>query len=131
MAAMARCSLIPSMNPAHSFRHQFTQPNASFFLPPTLPNFLRLRRCGFPGQNRRRGITMAAGTDHYSTLNVNRNATLQEIKSAYRKLARKVTLRDSRLLLFFLYFYRIELKLRVCNGGTVSPGYEQEPWCRR
>lgn len=99
MAAMARCSLIPSMNPAHSFRHQFTQPNASFLLPPTLPNFLRLRRCGFPGQNRRRGITMAAGTDHYSTLNVNRNATLQEIKSAYRKLARKVTLRDSPIVL--------------------------------
>ncbi|KAG7582354.1 DnaJ domain [Arabidopsis suecica] len=89
MAAMARCPSIPSINPAHSFRHQFPQPNASFFLPPTLPNFLRVRRCGIAGGYRRRVITMAAGTDHYSTLNVNRNATLQEIKSSYRKLARK------------------------------------------
>ncbi|XP_048329399.2 uncharacterized protein LOC107435129 [Ziziphus jujuba] len=31
----------------------------------------------------------AAGKDYYSTLNVGRNATLQEIKSSYRKLARK------------------------------------------
>ncbi|KAJ9162609.1 hypothetical protein P3X46_022368 [Hevea brasiliensis] len=31
----------------------------------------------------------ASGTDYYSTLNVSRNATLQEIKSSYRKLARK------------------------------------------
>ncbi|KAF5469207.1 hypothetical protein F2P56_013296 [Juglans regia] len=31
----------------------------------------------------------AAGTDYYSTLRVGRNASLQEIKSAYRKLARK------------------------------------------
>lgn len=113
MAAMARCALIPSINPAHSFGHQFPQPNASFFLAPTLPNFLRVRRCGFSGGYRRRVITMAAGKDHYSTLNVNRNATLQEIKSSYRKLARKVTLRDSSLLLFFHFFgfSRIELKL--------------------
>jgi len=103
MAAMARCALIPSINPAHSFRHQFPQPNASFYLPPTLPIFSRVRRFGISGGYRRRVITMAAGTDHYSTLNVNRNATLQEIKSSYRKLARKVTtLRDSSLFLFFL-----------------------------
>ncbi|CAH2053439.1 unnamed protein product [Thlaspi arvense] len=89
MAAMAHCALIPSINPAHCFRHQFPQPNASFSLSPTLPIFLRVRKCGFPGGNRRRGVTMAAGTDHYSTLNVDRNASLQDIKSAYRKLARK------------------------------------------
>eukprot|EP00257_Ricinus_communis_P021580 XP_015581106.1 uncharacterized protein LOC8260098 isoform X1 [Ricinus communis] len=34
-------------------------------------------------------VIRAAATDHYSTLNVDRNATLQEIKSSYRKLARK------------------------------------------
>ncbi|KAJ1438691.1 HSP40/DnaJ peptide-binding [Sesbania bispinosa] len=34
-------------------------------------------------------IRAKAGTDYYSTLNVSSNATLQEIKSAYRKLARK------------------------------------------
>ncbi|KAK7314663.1 hypothetical protein VNO77_33190 [Canavalia gladiata] len=34
-------------------------------------------------------IRAKAGNDYYSTLNVSRNATLQEIKSSYRKLARK------------------------------------------
>jgi hypothetical protein len=34
----------------------------------------------------------SARADYYSTLNVSRNATLQEIKSSYRKLARKVSL---------------------------------------
>ncbi|TQE09910.1 hypothetical protein C1H46_004488 [Malus baccata] len=34
-------------------------------------------------------IASAAGTDYYKTLNVPRTATLQEIKSTYRKLARK------------------------------------------
>ncbi|XP_019436734.1 PREDICTED: uncharacterized protein LOC109343064 isoform X3 [Lupinus angustifolius] len=34
-------------------------------------------------------ISAKAGTDYYSTLNVSSNATLQEIKSSYRKLARK------------------------------------------
>ncbi|KAJ0264334.1 hypothetical protein HA466_0027060 [Hirschfeldia incana] len=78
---MARSTLIPSLNPAHSFRHQFPLSNSSFSSP---PSFLR---CG----NRRRGVTMAAGAgkDHYATLNVGRNATLKEIKSAYRNLARK------------------------------------------
>ncbi|KAF2557927.1 hypothetical protein F2Q68_00017448 [Brassica cretica] len=76
---MARSTLIPSINPAHSFRHQFPLSNPSFSYP---PSFLR---CG----NRRRGVTMAAGKDHYKTLNVGRNATLKEIKSAYRALARK------------------------------------------
>ncbi|KAJ0049255.1 hypothetical protein Pint_16897 [Pistacia integerrima] len=37
----------------------------------------------------RRGTIRAAGTDYYSTLNVGRNATLQDIKTSYRKLARK------------------------------------------
>uniref|UniRef100_A0A1J3JVS7 Chaperone protein DnaJ n=1 Tax=Noccaea caerulescens TaxID=107243 RepID=A0A1J3JVS7_NOCCA len=86
MAVMARSPLIPSINPSHSFRYHFPQSNASFQLS---SNFLRVRRCGFSGGNRRRGVTMAAGKDHYSTLKVSRNATLQDIKSAYRKLARK------------------------------------------
>ncbi|XP_038894093.1 chaperone protein DnaJ [Benincasa hispida] len=33
--------------------------------------------------------TRGTATDHYSTLNVSRNATLQDIKNSYKKLARK------------------------------------------
>ena len=45
----------------------------------------------FSGRKQLRSlIVRAAGTDYYSTLNVSKNATLQEIKGAYRKLARKV-----------------------------------------
>ncbi|KAG2246584.1 hypothetical protein Bca52824_086212 [Brassica carinata] len=68
-------TLIISINPARTF----PQSNDSFSSPPT---FLRGQRCG----NHRRGVTMAAGKDHYSTLNVSRNATLKEIKTAYRTL---------------------------------------------
>ncbi|CAA6658642.1 unnamed protein product [Spirodela intermedia] len=40
--------------------------------------------------SRRRGmVVMAKGSDYYATLNLRRNATLQEIKTAYRSLARK------------------------------------------
>ncbi|WCJ42120.1 Molecular chaperone Hsp40/DnaJ family protein [Euphorbia peplus] len=46
---------------------------------------------GFSGENRRRfnWVIKASASDHYSTLNVPKNASLQEIKSSYRKLARK------------------------------------------
>ncbi|KAK1309174.1 hypothetical protein QJS10_CPA09g00399 [Acorus calamus] len=37
----------------------------------------------------RRLVISAKGSDYYETLNLNRNATLQEIKSSYRSLARK------------------------------------------
>lgn len=61
------------------------------------PNFLRVKNNGIMnpnswfsgGRKYRRGVIRAVGTDYYSTLNVSRNATLQEIKSSYRKLARK------------------------------------------
>nr|DAD32175.1 TPA_asm: hypothetical protein HUJ06_011026 [Nelumbo nucifera] len=49
---------------------------------PSFP-FVR-RKC-----SRRTVIRAAGGSDYYSTLNLSRDATLQEIKSAYRKLARK------------------------------------------
>ncbi|XP_038725763.1 chaperone protein DnaJ isoform X2 [Tripterygium wilfordii] len=49
------------------------------------PNYRIIRtRCYRGGR-----VRAAAGTDYYSKLNVSRNATLQEIKSSYRKLARK------------------------------------------
>ncbi|KAE8705340.1 dnaJ-like protein 1 [Hibiscus syriacus] len=59
----------------------------SQFFCKTQPPFYRLRivnrKC------RRSGIIRAAGSDYYSTLNVSRGATLQEIKASYRNLARK------------------------------------------
>uniref|UniRef100_A0A7N1A7B1 Uncharacterized protein n=2 Tax=Kalanchoe fedtschenkoi TaxID=63787 RepID=A0A7N1A7B1_KALFE len=54
--------------------------DCSRFLTPSIINSRRKRR--FTG-----GIR-AAKLDYYATLNVKRNATLQEIKSSYRKLAR-------------------------------------------
>ncbi|ERM94142.1 hypothetical protein AMTR_s00010p00155930 [Amborella trichopoda] len=38
---------------------------------------------------KRLNLIRASGSDYYSTLNVKRNATLQEIKCAYKKLARE------------------------------------------
>ncbi|XP_057952579.1 uncharacterized protein LOC131146802 isoform X2 [Malania oleifera] len=40
-------------------------------------------------RRQRSPVIRAAGSDYYSTLNVSRNATLQEIKASYRNLARK------------------------------------------
>ncbi|XP_010549037.1 PREDICTED: uncharacterized protein LOC104820337 [Tarenaya hassleriana] len=84
----ARSILIPCVNSLHSFRH-CPPSTLSFNFSPNLPSFLRVQRCRFSGGKRRRGVTVSAGTDYYSTLNVSRNATLHEVKRAYRKLARK------------------------------------------
>ncbi|XP_022137134.1 uncharacterized protein LOC111008684 isoform X2 [Momordica charantia] len=84
------------------------RPNVLYFLNPPSVNlgssscysrFSRvvgpLRSADFQTRSRltfvRRGAsaTGSAATDHYSTLNVSRNATLQEIKNSYKKLARK------------------------------------------
>ncbi|XP_078429487.1 molecular chaperone Hsp40/DnaJ family protein [Wolffia australiana] len=44
----------------------------------------------FPRRSRRRWtVAMAKSSDYYATLNLRRDATLQEIKTAYRSLARK------------------------------------------
>lgn len=45
-------------------------------------------RWSFP-RRRRGGVVRAKASDYYATLKVSRNATLQEIKSSYRNLARK------------------------------------------
>ncbi|KAE9588257.1 putative chaperone DnaJ [Lupinus albus] len=75
--------------------------NYSFFSNVTLPTFgfslsktLHTQNPSFvfsTTRNRFRAslISAKAGTDYYSTLNVSSSATLQEIKSSYRKLARK------------------------------------------
>lgn len=76
----------------------------SYSVFPTLKSFCRNPNYSLiNAKNRRRGgavvIRAAAsgGSDYYSVLNVSKNATLPEIKSSYRKLARKV--------LFSLYLY--------------------------
>lgn len=61
----------------------------------------------------------AAGTDYYSTLKVGRNATLQEIKSSYRKLARKVMVWWWCLFSAFVYLFgcwESEGKIRKLHG---------------
>lgn len=51
----------------------------------------RLRFVSRSSDRRRRCTPIKAkATDYYGTLNLSRNSTLQEIKSAYRSLARKV-----------------------------------------
>uniref|UniRef100_A0A2N9IH17 J domain-containing protein n=1 Tax=Fagus sylvatica TaxID=28930 RepID=A0A2N9IH17_FAGSY len=63
--------------------------NASTFFNKT-PLISNPNSPGFvPRRSLRCGSVRAAATDYYSTLNVGRNATLQEIKTSYRKLARK------------------------------------------
>lgn len=60
---------------------------------------IRISNPNFPSFHvrsyRRRSLVRAraTGPDYYATLNVGRTATLQEIKSSYRNLARKVRLR--------------------------------------
>ncbi|CAL0323925.1 unnamed protein product [Lupinus luteus] len=74
----------------YSFLSNVTLPTFGFSLNKTLhthnPSFVFSTT-----RNRFRAsvISAKAGTDYYSTLNVTSNATLQEIKSSYRKLARK------------------------------------------
>lgn len=62
-----------------------------------------------PKRRRFAGVIRAAaggggggGGDYYSLLNVSRNATLSEIKSSYRKLARKVCVFFQKYVFLFL-----------------------------
>lgn len=75
------CSTLSSRASAFFTRNSnpIFKPNYAPFLPTKSPRGAHL-------------VIQAAGTDHYKTLNVPRSATLQEIKSSYRKLARKVSL---------------------------------------
>ena len=83
----------------------------------------------------------SARADYYSTLNVSRNATLQEIKSSYRKLARKVSLYMCVCVCgFHLYlilicwgnFLKFTLYLSlVWYVCTVSSRHEQGSWSWR
>ncbi|PRQ15867.1 putative chaperone DnaJ [Rosa chinensis] len=71
----------------YSFSSSTLRPSSTFFTgkDPTLkPNFAPFIRTKPP-----RLVLRAAGTDYYKTLNLDRNATLKEIKTSYRKLARQ------------------------------------------
>lgn len=69
-----------------------------------------LRRRDFQTRSRLTSVncgaaaTRDAATDHYSTLNVSRNATLQDIKNSYKKLARKVfSVLNSAISIFLIF----------------------------
>ncbi|KAK2421874.1 Molecular chaperone Hsp40/DnaJ family protein [Trifolium repens] len=70
-------------------------PSSSIFTVPTPSNIKFKTTIRFPfssTRNRSRFASLVrakAGNDYYSTLNLSNNASLQEIKTSYRKLARK------------------------------------------
>ncbi|KAJ8648461.1 hypothetical protein MRB53_001484 [Persea americana] len=72
---------------------------------------------------RRSGLVRAraTGPDYYATLNVGRTATLQEIKSSYRNLARKMF--DVILASFIIYTYALKQYHPDMNK---SPGAEEK-----
>ncbi|GAU51382.1 hypothetical protein TSUD_299470 [Trifolium subterraneum] len=84
--------------PSSTFQNQIplSMPSSSLFTVATPSNFKFKTTTRFPfsyTRNRSRFasvVTAKAGNDYYSTLNLSNNASLQEIKTSYRKLARKV-----------------------------------------
>uniref|UniRef100_A0A5B7B059 DNAJ heat shock family protein n=1 Tax=Davidia involucrata TaxID=16924 RepID=A0A5B7B059_DAVIN len=104
------CCIKLNLNPSFSFSISKLTLISNSSCPPLKAfgfsnSFPTLKNLSFRGKNRNISLTFpsictkrrcssviraaAAGSDYYSTLNVSRNATLQEIKSSYRKLARK------------------------------------------
>lgn len=99
---------IPRSNYSNSINPNFIFCNSNYLSPHKFKNLgfsatvfpsIKLRAphsINFSGSRRRRFIPFAAAakrassSDYYSVLNVSKNATLQEIKAAYRSLARKV-----------------------------------------
>uniref|UniRef100_A0A3B6JJZ6 J domain-containing protein n=2 Tax=Triticum aestivum TaxID=4565 RepID=A0A3B6JJZ6_WHEAT len=85
----------PTPNPTSSLRPPLPRPSTSgelHFRPRPVPRRARART-HLPAAFGRRPPAAAAaergGKDYYATLNVRRDATLKEVKSAYRTLARK------------------------------------------
>lgn len=67
-------------------------------------------------RSRRRGmVVMAKGPDYYATLNLRQNATLQEIKAAYRSLTRKVGFFMISLSVSVLYVALLDMKGICCT----------------
>ncbi|KAJ0974939.1 hypothetical protein J5N97_016904 [Dioscorea zingiberensis] len=79
--------LAPSFRPPllGSRASRFSNGELQFTRNPSFP----LLRFSWESPRHRRCVVRAKARDYYETLNLNRNATLQEIKSSYRNLARK------------------------------------------
>lgn len=130
MQVISRTPNLPSsppnpINPRHNFifcNSNYSPPFKRFTgsvfptlkLISTFPNstcFATTRRRRFPS------FTVTAkrqtSSDYYSVLNVSRNATLQEIKSAYRNLARKVLFLN--LYGFHVLMYYVMLFNSICT----------------
>ncbi|KEH26687.1 chaperone DnaJ domain protein [Medicago truncatula] len=90
------CSILHIQTPFSMPFITLSPPSSSPFTIATPSNLTFKTTTPFPlssTRNRSRFATVVrakGGKDHYSTLNVSNNASLQEIKSSYRKLALKV-----------------------------------------
>ncbi|RWW15201.1 hypothetical protein GW17_00020972 [Ensete ventricosum] len=65
------------------------------------------------GRRRRCTPIKAKAMDYYGTLNLSRNSTLQEIKSAYRSLARKMRRKDLCMIDTVKQVYKENMELQV------------------
>ena len=120
------CCFWPNLNPISNPAIRPIPANSFSITPPL--HFLKTNNFQSPNVTSAKGhrffntasvrAAASARADYYSTLNVSRNATLQEIKSSYRKLARKVSLYmcvcvwisfifDFDMLSYFLEIYSI------------------------
>ena len=120
------CCFWPNLNPISNPAIRPIPANSFSITPPL--HFLKTNNFHSPNVTSAKGhrffntasvrAAASARADYYSTLNVSRNATLQEIKSSYRKLARKVSLYmcvcvwisfifDFDMLSYFLEIYSI------------------------
>ncbi|KMT11174.1 hypothetical protein BVRB_5g111020 [Beta vulgaris subsp. vulgaris] len=114
------CSIPPSLShhfPSNSssinhnsiYHHK---PNKQYqFLYPVI-RFSRLKKPGI--------ITAVSKVDYYDTMHVSKNATLDEIKTSYRKLARKV-LSDKEKRALYDHFGEAGLQ-----GDSVGPNFNVE-----
>lgn len=84
------------------------------------------KRCGFASLV----VRAKAGTDYYSTLNVSSKASLQEIKTSYRQLARKVPffLMGFCICFVFWFIYVVILMGRVWFLRKLNKRRRTEIW---
>ncbi|XP_031476259.1 uncharacterized protein LOC116247935 isoform X2 [Nymphaea colorata] len=87
VAAISLSSPIPPILPSFSSSGAALRTSLSFPRSPSLRTSRRLR--GFSVKASRGSSFSRTRLDYYATLNVDRDASLQEIKTAYRKLARQ------------------------------------------